>query len=112
MVSRRPSCAAVNTPATMQNLIGRSFAIIDGCFIRYVFSRLCKIFKKYLHIPPGWILALSVVTNIVLLLAFFWFLGARLKPEHNQDKAKLDQDQDPPKPDQVHDKLKPDQNKK
>ncbi|MDQ6608524.1 MAG: AI-2E family transporter, partial [Bacteroidota bacterium] len=38
-------------------------------------------FKKLLHIPAGWSLALSIVLNIVLLVAFFWFVGVRLQQQ-------------------------------
>lgn len=41
-------------------------------------------FQSKLHIPAGWSLALSIVINIILLVGFLWFAGARLQQQISQ----------------------------
>ncbi len=54
---------------------------LAGALFAIYFHGCASFFKKYLHIPAGWSLALSIVINIVLLVAFFWFVGARLQQQ-------------------------------
>ncbi len=54
---------------------------LAGTLFAIYFRGCASFFKKYLHVPSGWSLALSIVINIVLLVAFFWFVGARLQQQ-------------------------------
>lgn len=54
---------------------------LAGALFAIYFHECAGLFKKYLHIPSGWSLALSIVINIALLVVFFWFVGARLQQQ-------------------------------
>ena len=54
---------------------------LAGALFAIYFHGCASFFRKYLHVPPGWSLALSITLNIVLLVAFFWFVGARLQQQ-------------------------------
>lgn len=54
---------------------------LAGALFAIYFHGCASFFKKYLHVPSGWSLALSIVINIILLVAFFWFVGARLQQQ-------------------------------
>ncbi len=54
---------------------------LAGALFAIYFRGCAGFFKNNLHIPSGWSLALSIVLNIVLLAAFFWFVGARLQQQ-------------------------------
>ncbi len=54
---------------------------LAGSLFAIYFHGCASFFRKYFHIPKGWSLALSITINIVLLVAFFWFVGARLQQQ-------------------------------
>ncbi len=54
---------------------------LAGALFAIYFHGCASFFKKYLHVPEGWSLALSIIINIVLLIVFFWFVGARLQQQ-------------------------------
>ncbi len=54
---------------------------LAGALFAIYFHGCASFFKKYLNVPSGWSLALSIVINIILLVAFFWFVGARLQQQ-------------------------------
>ena len=54
---------------------------LAGALFAIYFHGCASFFKKYLHVPSGWSLALSIVINIILLVAFFCFVGARLQQQ-------------------------------
>ncbi|MGI8636291.1 MAG: AI-2E family transporter, partial [Segetibacter sp.] len=54
---------------------------LAGALFAIYFHGCASFFHKKLHVPAGWSLALSIVINIILLVAFFWFVGARLQQQ-------------------------------
>jgi predicted PurR-regulated permease PerM len=54
---------------------------LAGALFAIYFYGCANFFKKYLPISAGWSLALSIIINLVLLVAFFWFVGARLQQQ-------------------------------
>ncbi len=54
---------------------------LAGALFAIYFHGCASFFKKYLHLPAGWSLALSIVVNIILLVVFIWFVGARLQQQ-------------------------------
>ncbi len=54
---------------------------LAGALFAIYFHGCASFFKKYLPISAGWSLALSIVINIILLVVFFWFVGARLQQQ-------------------------------
>ncbi len=54
---------------------------LAGAVFAIYFHGCAGIVKKYLHLPAGWSLAISIVVNVILLIAFFWFVGARLQQQ-------------------------------
>ena len=54
---------------------------LAGALFAIYFHGCASFFKKYLHVSSGWSLALSIVINIILLVVFFWFVGARLQQQ-------------------------------
>ncbi|MDQ6843441.1 MAG: AI-2E family transporter [Bacteroidota bacterium] len=54
---------------------------LAGALFAIYFHGCASFFKKYLHIPERWSLALSIIINIILLIVFFWFVGARLQQQ-------------------------------
>ncbi len=54
---------------------------LAGVLFAVYFHGCASFFKKYLHLSAGWSLALSITINIVLLVVFFWFVGARLQQQ-------------------------------
>ncbi|MEO8109431.1 MAG: AI-2E family transporter [Ginsengibacter sp.] len=54
---------------------------LAGVLFAIYFHGCASFFRKKPHVPLGWSLALSIVINIILLVAFFWFVGARLQQQ-------------------------------
>lgn len=54
---------------------------LAGALFAIYFHGCSGFFKKHLHIPSAWSLALSIAINIILFIAFFWFVGARLQQQ-------------------------------
>lgn len=54
---------------------------LAGALFAIYFHGCAGFFKKHLHISSGWSLALSIVLNILLLVGFLWFVGARLQQQ-------------------------------
>lgn len=54
---------------------------LAGALFSIYFHGCAGFFKKHLKISSGWSLALSIVVNLVLIVAFFWFVGARLQQQ-------------------------------
>ncbi|MBC7628646.1 AI-2E family transporter [Ferruginibacter sp.] len=54
---------------------------LAGVLFAIYFHGCASFFKKCLHLPATWSLALSIVVNIVFLIVFFWFVGARLQQQ-------------------------------
>ncbi|MEO7523638.1 MAG: AI-2E family transporter [Ferruginibacter sp.] len=48
------------------------------------FHGCASFFKSKLPLSYPWSLALSIIVNIILLVAFFWFVGARLEQQISQ----------------------------
>ena len=48
------------------------------------FLGFADILKKYLHCPARLSVVISVIINIFLLIAFFWFVGDRLSSQVSQ----------------------------
>lgn len=50
-----------------------------GVLLAVYFLGCGNFFENKLHVSKGWGLALSLIINIILITAFFWFVGARLQ---------------------------------
>lgn len=57
---------------------------LAGALFAIYFHGCASFFKKHLHTSSGWSLAISIIINLVLLVAFFWFVGARLQQQVSQ----------------------------
>lgn len=58
--------------------------ILAGVLVAIYFHGCADILKKYLHCPSGLSVVISVIINILLLIAFFWFVGSRLSTQVSQ----------------------------
>ena len=54
---------------------------LAGILIAIYFHGFANVLHRKLHLSEGWSLAISVIFNIILVTAFFWFVGARLKQQ-------------------------------
>ncbi len=54
---------------------------LAGALFAIYFHGCASFFKKHLHLSSGWSLATSIILNIVLIVGFFWFVGARLQQQ-------------------------------
>lgn len=54
---------------------------LAGILIAIYFHGFANVLHRKLHLSQGWSLAISVIFNIILVAAFFWFVGARLKQQ-------------------------------
>jgi predicted PurR-regulated permease PerM len=57
------------------------FLVFAGILVAIYFHGCADILKKYLHWPSKLSVVVSVIVNILLLVAFFWFVGARLQDQ-------------------------------
>ncbi|MEO8415962.1 MAG: AI-2E family transporter [Ginsengibacter sp.] len=64
-----------------QTLFSVLLLTLAGALFAIYFHGCAGFFEKHLHIPSRWSLALSIVINIILLVGFFWFVGARLQQQ-------------------------------
>jgi predicted PurR-regulated permease PerM len=55
--------------------------ILAGILIAIYFHGFANILKKYLHCPAKLSVVISVIVNLLLLVGFFWFGGARLQQQ-------------------------------
>jgi predicted PurR-regulated permease PerM len=54
---------------------------LAGALFAIYFHGCAGFFKKHLHTTSGWSLALSIIINVLLIVGFFWFVGARLQQQ-------------------------------
>ena len=54
---------------------------LAGILIALYFHGFADILHRKMHVPKSWSLAISVIFNIILVAAFFWFVGARLNQQ-------------------------------
>lgn len=57
---------------------------LAGTLMAVYFYGCAGLLQRYIHLSPKLSIILSVVINIVLLAAFFWFMGARLQQQASQ----------------------------
>lgn len=58
--------------------------VFAGVIISNYFYGVAGIFQRKFHWSPKLSIALSVLLNIILLVAFFWFVGARIQQQITQ----------------------------
>jgi predicted PurR-regulated permease PerM len=58
--------------------------VFAGVIISAYFYGVAGIFQRYFKWSPKLSIALSVILNILLLVAFFWFIGARIQQQVSQ----------------------------
>jgi predicted PurR-regulated permease PerM len=58
--------------------------ILAGVLVAIYFHGCADILKKYLHCPSGLSVVISIMTNILLVVMFFWFVGSRLSTQVSQ----------------------------
>ena len=58
--------------------------ILAGVLVAIYFHGCADILKKYLHCPSRLSVVISIVINILLVIAFFWFVGSRLSGQVSQ----------------------------
>lgn len=57
---------------------------LAGILIAIYFHGCARILQRNLHLSPKLSIFLSVILNILLLVGFFWFVGARLQQQVSQ----------------------------
>ncbi len=55
--------------------------VFAGILIAIYFYGVAGLFMKHFHWPARLSIILSVVLNFMLLVAFFWFIGARIQQQ-------------------------------
>ena len=65
----------------LKTLLSVFLLILAGILVAIYFHGCASLLKKYLHWPSKLSVVISVVVNILLLVAFFWFVGARLQDQ-------------------------------
>lgn len=55
--------------------------ILAGILISNYFHGCANLLKKYLHLPKKITVFTAVFLNLLLLIAFFWFVGARMQQQ-------------------------------
>lgn len=55
--------------------------VLAGVLISTYFHGCANIIHKKLHLSKKWSLGISTVINILLIIAFFWYVGARLQQQ-------------------------------
>lgn len=60
------------------------FLILAAVLISIYFHGCADLLKKYLHWPSKLTVVVSVVFNLLLLIGFFWFVGARIQQQVSQ----------------------------
>lgn len=58
--------------------------ILAGVLVAIYFHGCADILKKYLHCPSKLSVVISIAINILLVIAFFWFVGSRLSSQVSQ----------------------------
>ena len=58
--------------------------ILAGVLLAIYFHGIAGILKKYLHCPPRLSVGISITINVLLVIAFFWFVGSRLSGQVSQ----------------------------
>ncbi|HEY5461902.1 MAG TPA: AI-2E family transporter [Hanamia sp.] len=58
--------------------------ILAGVLLAIYFHGCAGILKKYLHCPSRLSVVISLIINILLAIAFFWFVGSRLSSQVSQ----------------------------
>ena len=58
--------------------------ILAGVLVAIYFHGCADILKKHLHCPSRLSVVISIIINILLLIAFFWFVGDRLSTQVSQ----------------------------
>lgn len=65
-------------------LLSVLFLVLAGVLIAIYFHGFAGLLKKYLHWPSKISVVVSVTINLLLLIGFFWFVGARLQQQISQ----------------------------
>lgn len=55
--------------------------VLAGVLILTYFHGCANIIHKKLHLSKKWSIGISIVINILLIIAFFWLVGARLQQQ-------------------------------
>ncbi len=58
--------------------------VLAGTLMAIYFHGCARLLKKYLHLPRKLSVLFSVLLNVILLVGFFWFVGARLNQQISQ----------------------------
>ncbi len=67
-----------------KSLFSLLLLIFAGVIISAYFYGVAGVFQRNFHWSPKLSIALSVILNIALLVAFFWFVGARIQQQITQ----------------------------
>ena len=55
--------------------------VLAGALVAIYFYGFAGLFQKYFHWSPKLSIILSVIFNFALIIAFFWFIGARIQQQ-------------------------------
>lgn len=64
-----------------KSLFGIFLLVLAGILMAIYFHGCANILKKWLHFPPKIAVFSSVLLNVIALVIFFWFVGARLEEQ-------------------------------
>lgn len=67
-----------------KTLFGLLLLVFAGVIMASYFYGVAGVFQRKLHWSPKLSIAFSVILNIVLIVAFFWFVGARIQQQVSQ----------------------------
>lgn len=65
-------------------LFGIFLLVLAGALMAIYFHGCAGLLKRWLHLPAKIAVLCSVLLNVVLLVGFFWFVGARLQTQISQ----------------------------
>ncbi len=65
-------------------LFGVFLLVLAGVLMAVYFHGCAGLLRKWLHLPAKIAVLCSVLLNVILLVGFFWFVGARLQSQVSQ----------------------------
>ena len=68
----------------LKTLFGLLLLVLAGVLIAIYFYGFAGLFQRYFHWSPRLSIILAVIVNVLLIIGFFWFIGARIQQQAAQ----------------------------